>query len=148
MTAMEERLRATEAKDDGRNAGQDQGRERRALEQVRFAHGETLTALASSLELREPYTAGRASREDRVSDPRSLRGEAIVCERSRQEDAMKSEVSEAQVQRRLRCRVCLKTVGADEDHLTAHYRGTNYIVCCPSCASKFQAAPLEYVGEP
>ena len=37
-------------------------RERRALEQVRFAHGETLTALASSLELREPYTAGHSRR--------------------------------------------------------------------------------------
>jgi YHS domain-containing protein len=63
---------------------------------------------------------------------------------------MKSEVSEAEAQRRLavRCRVCLKTVRADEDHLTVHYRGTDHVVCCPSCASKFQAAPLEYVGEP
>jgi YHS domain-containing protein len=63
---------------------------------------------------------------------------------------MENEVSEAQVQRRLpvRCRVCLKTVHADEDHLTVHYRGTHQVVCCPSCASKFQEAPLEYVGEP
>ena len=37
-------------------------RERRALEEVRRAHGETLTALASSLELREPYTAGHSRR--------------------------------------------------------------------------------------
>lgn len=37
-------------------------RERRALDEVRFAHGETLTALASSLELREPYTAGHSRR--------------------------------------------------------------------------------------
>jgi len=63
---------------------------------------------------------------------------------------MMSRERESQEQRRLatRCRVCLKTIRADEDHLTAHYRGADYPVCCPSCASKFQAAPLEYVGEP
>jgi len=67
----------------------------------------------------------------------------------RLKDAMKSDVSEAHEQQRLpvRCRVCLKTVRAGEDHLTVHYRGANYIVCCPSCASTFQAAPLEYAGE-
>lgn len=37
-------------------------RERRALEQVRRAHGETLEALASSLELRERYTGGHSRR--------------------------------------------------------------------------------------
>ena len=63
---------------------------------------------------------------------------------------MTREASAPQEQRRLavRCRVCLKTIRADEDHLTVHYRGTHYVVCCPSCASKFQTAPLEYVGEP
>lgn len=63
---------------------------------------------------------------------------------------MKNEVSEAQEHRRpaTRCRVCLKTIHAGEDHLTVHYRGADYPVCCPSSASKFQAAPLEYVGEP
>ena len=38
------------------------GRERRALEQVRLAHEETLGALASSLELRERYTGGHSRR--------------------------------------------------------------------------------------
>lgn len=37
-------------------------RERRALEQVRLAHEETLGALASSLELRERYTGGHSRR--------------------------------------------------------------------------------------
>jgi HD domain-containing protein len=37
-------------------------RERRALEEVRQAHGETLGALASSLELRERYTGGHSRR--------------------------------------------------------------------------------------
>ena len=63
---------------------------------------------------------------------------------------MTSEVSDAQGRPRpaARCRVCLKKIRAGEDHLTVHYRGADYPVCCPSCASKFQAAPLEYVGEP
>jgi len=38
------------------------GRERRALDQVRLAHEETLRALASSLELRERYTGGHSQR--------------------------------------------------------------------------------------
>ena len=37
-------------------------RERRALEEVRQAHGETLGALAASLELRERYTGGHSRR--------------------------------------------------------------------------------------
>jgi HD-GYP domain-containing protein (c-di-GMP phosphodiesterase class II) len=37
-------------------------RERRALEEVREAHGETLGALAASLELRERYTGGHSRR--------------------------------------------------------------------------------------
>ena len=63
---------------------------------------------------------------------------------------MMSQEREPQEHRRPagRCRVCLKTIRADEDHLTVHYRGTHYVVCGPSCASKFQAAPLEYAGEP
>lgn len=47
-----------------------------------------------------------------------------------------------------RCRVCLKRISEGEDHLTVHYRGGDYPLCCPSCAAKFQAAPLEYVGDP
>ena len=37
-------------------------RERRALEEVRQAHGETLAALAASLDLRERYTGGHSRR--------------------------------------------------------------------------------------
>jgi YHS domain-containing protein len=44
------------------------------------------------------------------------------------------------------CRVCLKEMHAFERRSTVHYRGAHYVVCCPSCAAKFNASPQEYVG--
>lgn len=46
------------------------------------------------------------------------------------------------------CRVCLKPIGPDEKKWTVHWRGTEYLVCCPSCVQAFNRAPRQYVEEP
>lgn len=46
------------------------------------------------------------------------------------------------------CRVCLKPIGASEAKWAVHYRGTEYVVCCPSCVQIFNQAPRQFVEEP
>lgn len=46
----------------------------------------------------------------------------------------------------VRCRVCLKTVSPGESMLEVGYRGAHYPVCCPSCAEKFKASPMEFLA--
>ena len=48
----------------------------------------------------------------------------------------------------LRCRVCAKRLGADEDRIKVHHGGGDYWVCCPSCAQKFEASPQTYLVGP
>lgn len=45
----------------------------------------------------------------------------------------------------LRCTVCAKRLGADEDRIKVHYGGGYHWVCCPSCAAKFEASPASYI---
>jgi YHS domain-containing protein len=46
------------------------------------------------------------------------------------------------------CRVCLKPLGPDEKKWRVPYRGTEHLVCCPSCVQAFNGAPRQYVGQP
>lgn len=44
-----------------------------------------------------------------------------------------------------RCRVCTKQIRAGEDHVTVYHAGASYLVCCASCATKFEARPQQYL---
>ncbi len=48
----------------------------------------------------------------------------------------------------VRCVVCQKEIQAAEHRLEVHWRGGHYVVCCPSCAATFRAAPGMYVVGP
>lgn len=56
--------------------------------------------------------------------------------------------SEAHSHAVLRCKVCAKRLGADEDRFKVHHGGGYYWVCCPSCAAKFEASPSSYLVTP
>lgn len=45
------------------------------------------------------------------------------------------------------CRVCLKPMGSAEPKWPVHYRGAQYLVCCPSCAQVFSRAPAQFVEQ-
>lgn len=53
----------------------------------------------------------------------------------------------AETARATTCRVCVKPMVASERKWTVHYRGTQYLVCCPSCAQVFNRAPGQFVEE-
>lgn len=44
-----------------------------------------------------------------------------------------------------RCKVCTKQLRAGEDHTKVFHAGTYYLVCCASCAAKFEANPSLYL---
>jgi len=44
-----------------------------------------------------------------------------------------------------RCKVCTKLLRAGEDHTKVFHAGSYYLVCCASCASKFEANPGAYL---
>jgi len=44
-----------------------------------------------------------------------------------------------------RCKVCTKQLRVGEDHVTVFHGGTSYLVCCASCATKFEADPRHYL---
>ena len=46
------------------------------------------------------------------------------------------------------CAVCRKEIHQGEHRLEVPWRGGHYLVCCPSCAAKFKAAPEAHVTEP
>jgi len=46
------------------------------------------------------------------------------------------------------CVVCLKPLGGEERRWTVHFRGSERVVCCPSCAREFNRAPRQYVEAP
>lgn len=43
------------------------------------------------------------------------------------------------------CKVCLKKISRGEDHFRVHHAGSDYLVCCASCAAKFEADPRAYL---
>lgn len=45
------------------------------------------------------------------------------------------------------CAVCTKKIRQGEVHMKAFHGGTYYLVCCASCAAKFEADPLHYVAQ-
>lgn len=45
------------------------------------------------------------------------------------------------------CRVCLKPMAAGEPKWTVHYRGAQYLVCCPSCVQLFNRTPQQSVEQ-
>ena len=45
----------------------------------------------------------------------------------------------------LRCKVCAKRLSLSDEHLKVYQGGTYHLVCCPSCAAKFEAAPASYI---
>jgi len=49
---------------------------------------------------------------------------------------------------RLRCLVCLKPIGPDEQRHTVHFRGSEHVVCCPSCVQAFNRSPLQFLEQP
>ena len=40
-----------------------------------------------------------------------------------------------------RRKVCAKPIGAGEDHVKVFHGGTSHLLCCASCATKFEANP-------
>jgi len=44
-----------------------------------------------------------------------------------------------------RCKVCTKPIRAGEDHTKVFHGTTHYLVCCASCAAKFDANPRAYL---
>jgi len=44
-----------------------------------------------------------------------------------------------------RCKVCAKQIRAGEDHVKVFRGGATYLVCCASCAAKFEADPSSYL---
>lgn len=44
-----------------------------------------------------------------------------------------------------RCRVCLKPIRENEFHLEVYLHGQRHVVCCASCATKFEANPEVYL---
>ena len=44
-----------------------------------------------------------------------------------------------------RCKVCTKQIRAGEDHAKVFHYGNYYLVCCASCAAKFEANPQSYL---
>lgn len=44
-----------------------------------------------------------------------------------------------------RCTVCTKPLREGEEHTKVFYGGTYYLVCCASCAAKFEANPTLYL---
>jgi len=45
------------------------------------------------------------------------------------------------------CVVCQKEIHAGEDRQEVPWRGGHYLVCCPTCAAKFKAAPATHVPD-
>jgi len=44
-----------------------------------------------------------------------------------------------------RCKVCTKQIRSGEDHAKVFFGGNYYLVCCASCAAKFEAHPQQYL---
>ena len=44
-----------------------------------------------------------------------------------------------------RCKVCTKQICTGEDHAKVFHGGSYYLVCCASCAAKFEAHPQQYL---
>jgi YHS domain-containing protein len=44
-----------------------------------------------------------------------------------------------------RCKVCTKQIRVGEDHVKVFHGGNFYVVCCASCATKFEAHPQQYL---
>ena len=44
-----------------------------------------------------------------------------------------------------RCKVCTKQIRVGEDHAKVFHGGNYYLVCCASCAAKFEANPQSYL---
>ncbi len=44
-----------------------------------------------------------------------------------------------------RCKVCTKPIRAGEENVKVFHGAAEYIVCCASCAAKFQANPTLYL---
>jgi len=42
---------------------------------------------------------------------------------------------------KMRCKVCGKSVLPSENHVKVYYEGIHHVVCCGSCAAKFEEAP-------
>ena len=45
----------------------------------------------------------------------------------------------------VQCKVCTKPIGPNEQHMMVYYEGTYYVVCCASCAAKFESFPKQYL---
>ncbi len=44
-----------------------------------------------------------------------------------------------------RCKVCTKQIRVGEDHAKVFHGNAYYLVCCASCAAKFDADPRAYL---
>lgn len=44
-----------------------------------------------------------------------------------------------------RCKVCTKQIREGENHVKVFHGGAAYMVCCASCAMKFEANPRAYL---
>lgn len=45
------------------------------------------------------------------------------------------------------CIVCTKKIREGEEHIKAFHGGTYYLVCCASCAAKFETDPSHYAAQ-
>ena len=44
-----------------------------------------------------------------------------------------------------RCKVCTKRIRPGEDQLKVYHAGAYHVLCCASCAAKFELAPNQYL---
>jgi hypothetical protein len=49
--------------------------------------------------------------------------------------------------RDLRCRVCLRPLRKGEFRMTVYFAEAHQVVCCASCAAKFETNPSHYMVE-
>lgn len=47
---------------------------------------------------------------------------------------------------RMLCRVCGKSMNTTDNHVKVYYEGVHHVVCCGSCAAKFEEGPERYLA--
>lgn len=62
-------------------------------------------------------------------------------------DTLLPRKGSGQPQSLVRCRVCLKHLNDGESYMSVYHAGVHHLVCCASCAAKFEANPSLYLVE-
>jgi len=113
-------------------------------------------ARAESLRWRELRPGGKLNRfsearsKDHARNARSRDGRPFVTNDCSFEDTvMNKQTNQTGHSRHARplgrCKVCTKQIRSEEDHAKVFFGGNYYLVCCASCAAKFEAHPQQYL---